>query len=346
MRRIHIDLGVWGPILFFVCLVIAFGIAEPSVFLTTGNLTSILNDGAILAILACGLTVVLIAGEFDLSFASAASFGGALSTVLVVTLHWPIPLVVAVVIASGIAIGVVNGLLVTYFQVSALIATIGIASILDGLTLWITNNSVIFTGFTSSFLRLGDWSIGELQAPVIYLLVLGIALSLWLRYTATGRYMYATGGNREASRMTGIRVQHQVVLAFVVSALLGAVGGMMYTARQGSLTPLFGTGFLLPAYAAAFIGSVTLTRGKFHIVGTIFGVYLVETGTIGLLIVGGPAFTQQLFAGAVLILATIGSRYGRGPSGQTRFRVPWRRRESTVDTDSEHASRSAQDVTP
>jgi ribose transport system permease protein len=345
--RPGIDLGAWGPILFFGCLILAFGVTEPSVFLTTGNLTSILNDGAVLAILACGLTVVLIAGEFDLSFAAAASFGGALAAVLIAHQHWPWPAVVAVVLASGIGIGIVNGVLVMYFGVSALIATIGVSSILDGLTLWITNNSVIFTGFTSPFLKLGDWSIGEVQAPVIYLAVLVLALAVALRYTATGRHLYATGGNRDASRMSGIRVEQQVILAFVISALLGTLGGMVYTARQGSLTPQFGTGFLLPAYAAAFIGAVTLTRSTFHIVGTVIGVYLIETGTTGLLIVGGPAFTQQLFSGAVLILATIGARY-RGRSG-TLGRGSWlrlrRRRGEPLPAEPEPSSRTAKEVT-
>jgi hypothetical protein len=121
--------------------------------------------------------------------------------------------------------------------------------------------------------------------------------------------MYATGGNRAASRLAGIRVQRQVMLAFVISGVLGSVAGVVYTARQGSLTPLFGTAFLLPVFAACFLGSVTLTRRKFHILGTVLGVYLIETGTNGLLILGAPAYTQQLFAGAVLILATIGARY-------------------------------------
>ena len=99
------------------------------------------------------------------------------------------------------------------------------------------------------------------------------------------------------------------MLALVISGVLGSVAGVVYTARQGSLTPLFGTSFLLPVFAACFLGSVTLTRRKFHILGTVLGVYLIETGTNGLLILGAPAYTQQLFAGAVLILATIGARY-------------------------------------
>lgn len=315
----RLDLGSTAPIIFFLCLIVLFGFLAPEYFLTRENLTSTLNNGAVTAILACGLTVVLVVGEFDLSVAAAASFGGALAAVLITQQETPLILVLLIVTACGVLIGLFNGILVTKFDIPALIATIGVSSLLDGLTLWVTGNSVIFTGFTDAFIYLGSWRISSIQAPVFYLAIIAIILGVMLRYTATGRHMYATGGNRAASRMSGIRVQRQVILAFVISGVLGAIAGLVYTARQGSLTPLFATALLLPTFAAAFLGSVTLTRRKFHILGTILGVYLIETGTVGLLILGAPAFTQQLFAGAVLILATIGARY-RGIGGTSRPR--------------------------
>jgi ribose transport system permease protein len=313
-----LDVGSTAPLIFFVFLIVLFGVLAPDYFLTRENLTSTLNNGAVTAILACGLTVVLVVGEFDLSIAAAASFGGALAAVLVAQQETPLILVLLIVTACGLLIGLFNGILVTRFDIPALIATIGVSSLLDGMTLWVTGNTVIFTGFTDAFVYLGSWRITSIQAPVFYLAALATVLGVMLRYTATGRHMYATGGNRAASRMSGIRVQRQVILAFVISGVLGAIAGLVYTARQGSLTPLFATAFLLPTFAAAFLGSVTLTRRKFHILGTILGVYLIETGTVGLLILGAPAFTQQLFAGTVLILATIGARY-RGIGGPPRW---------------------------
>ncbi len=307
--RRRYDLGSLAPILFFIFLIVGFGAAEPTYFPTTDNLTAILNNGAVLAILTCGLTVVLVVGEFDLSVGAAASFGGSLAAVLDAQADWHLGLVILAVVGCGVLIGLFNGILVTKFQIPALIATIGSSSLLIGFSLWITDNRVIFTGYTDPFLVLGRWSVGGLQAPVFYLIVCAVALAILLRYTATGRHMYAAGGNRAASRMSGIRVERQVVLAFVAAGVLSALAGMVYTARQASLTPEFGVVFLLPAFAAAFLGSVTLTRRTFHIVGTVLGVYLIETGTVGLLMFGAPAFTQQLFAGAVLILATIGARY-------------------------------------
>lgn len=307
--RKSIDWGSLAPVIFFAVLVLLFGFLEPSIFLTIDNLASILNNGAVLAILACGLTVVLAVGEFDLSIAAVASFAGALAAVTIAQMGWNVALVLPMIIVVGILIGLINGVLVTRYEMPALIATIGVSSLLDGLSMWVTGNSVIFSGFTRPFLALGDWRIGSIQAPVFYLVFIAAILIVILHYTVLGRHIYATGGNRAASRMSGIRVERQIITAFVIAAVLGALAGVIYTARQGSLTPLFGASMLLPTFAAAFLGSVTLARRQFHIVGTVIGVYLIETGTTGLLILGAPAYTQQLFAGAVLILATIGARY-------------------------------------
>jgi ribose transport system permease protein len=305
------DIGTIFPVIFFVMLVMFFSFMVPHTFMTIDNLTSILNDGAVLAIIACGLTVVLVAGEFDLSIASAASFGGALAAVLAVHTSASLALILAIVVLSGALIGAVNGILVSRFEIPALIATIAVASLLDGATTWITGNEVIFSGFSASFLKFGSWQVGDLQASVFYLIVGAVTLGITLHYTAIGRRMYAIGGNRAASRMAGIRVQRQVIIAFCMADVFGALAGFIYTSRQGSLTPLFGTPFLLPTFAAAFLGSVSLARRKFHVLGTVFGVYLIETGTVGLLVLGAPAYSQQLFAGAVLILATIGARHWR-----------------------------------
>ncbi|WP_164778341.1 ABC transporter permease [Mesorhizobium sp. M7A.F.Ca.US.006.01.1.1] len=305
----RLDLGSLASVIFFGFLIVAFGVMEPDVFLSADNFASILNNGAVLAILACGLTIVLAVGEFDLSIAASASFAGALSAVMVSQFGLGLTTVIPAVIVTGIVIGIVNGILVTRYEMPALIATIGVSSLLDGLTLWITGNSVIFSGLDDNFLFIGDWRIALLQAPVFYLAVVATVLFVAMRYTTVGRHIYAAGGNRAASRMSGIRVDRQVITAFVVAGVLGSIAGLIYTARQGSLTPLFGTSMLLPTFAAAFLGSVTLARRRFHILGTVIGVYLIETGTTGLLILGAPAYTQQLFAGGVLILATIGARH-------------------------------------
>ncbi|WP_171909666.1 ABC transporter permease [Rhodobacter sp. 24-YEA-8] len=294
--------------IFLLLLIAGFSIAEPSYFPTVENLVTTLNDGALLAILASGLTLVLIVGEFDISTAAMASFGGALVTVLATKVGLSMPLALLTLVAVAVSVGLLNGFLVTVLNIPALIATIGTASLLDGASLWITGNSVVFEGFTDEILWYGNWRFAGLQAGVWYMLVIAAILVLMLRYTATGRYFYAVGSNREASHMAGIHVQRQVVLAFVICAVLSGFCGFIYTSRQGSLTPLFGASMTLPAFAAVFLGYVTLAHRRFHIIGTVIGVYIIGTGTLGLLLIGAPAYSQQLFAGSVLIAATGGSR--------------------------------------
>lgn len=306
--HVSVDWVSLAPVLFFLVLILGFTVAEPQYFATVQNATTIMNDGAILAILACGLTIVLIVGEFDLSIAAVASLSGAVSAVLITQFGWPVPLTLLVALVAGLLIGILNGVLVVRLEIPALVATIGSASVLDGLTLWITGNSVIFEGFENNFLNYGNWRIAGVQAPFFYLVLIASVLMFALRYTTTGRHLYAVGGNRQASRMSGIMVDHKVISAFAACSTLAAFAGFVYTARQGSLTPLFGTPLLLPAFAAAFLGSVTLVNRRFHILGTIIGVYIIGTGTIGFLLIGAPAYTQQLFSGAVLLLATGGSK--------------------------------------
>jgi ribose transport system permease protein len=308
-RRLGRDPSTWGPVLAFVLLIVVFGALRPDTFLSSGNIFSILNNQAVLAIVACGLTLVLLGGEFDLSIGAVMTFAGALSAGLVANQGMSPLLAIALVLVIGALIGAANGVLVTVFQVPALIATLAMATILEGLTLWYTNGETIFAGLSGTYTGVGRWSLGQLQAPVVYLAVIGLVLWVLLNYTVPGRYLHAIGGNRAAARISGIHVGRYLVVAFVVAGVCAAFAGVLQTARNGSATPAAGAPFLLPAFAAAFLGSTTLRRGQFHIVGTILGVYLIATGSAGFIILGAPFYTQQLFSGAVLLLATMGSRF-------------------------------------
>jgi ribose transport system permease protein len=308
-RHLGRDPSTWGPVIAFVLLIVVFGALRPDTFLSSGNIFSILNNQAVLAIVACGLTLVLLGGEFDLSIAAVMTFAGALSAGLVAKQGMSPLLAIAVVLVIGALIGVANGVLVTVFRVPALIATLAVATILEGLTLWYTNGETIFAGLSGTYTGVGRWSFGQLQAPVVYLAVVGFMLWVLLNYTVPGRYLHALGSNRAAARISGIHVGRYLVMAFVVAGVCAAFAGVLQTARNGSATPTAGAPFLLPAFAAAFLGSTALRRGQFHIVGTVFGVYLIATGSAGFIILGAPFYTQQLFSGAVLLLATMGSRF-------------------------------------
>jgi len=301
------SLGTWGPIFAFVLIILVFGTLKPHIFLSSGNLLSILNDQAVLAIMACGITVVLLTGEFDLSIGSTMSASAVLSAGLVANSHAPTPVAIAITLVVGAIIGLVNGFIVTRFRVTALIATLAVGSVLDGLVLAYTKGQVIFEGIPKDFAAFGRTAIVSVQLPIFYMILTALVLWVVLKYSVPGRYMYAVGGNRAAARMSGIRVDRYVVLAFVIAGVCAAFAGVIQAARNGSAQPSVGTSFLLPSFAAAFLGSATLRRGEFHIGGTIVGVYLIATGSSGFFILGAPYWVQYVFSGIILLIATASS---------------------------------------
>lgn len=308
-NRLLIDIGPWGPVIAFAIMFIAFIALAGDTFLTRGNLLTVLNDQAVLAIVTFGLTIVLLTGEFDLSIAGTFSIAGALSAGLVSFGGMSIAGAIAISLVVGAVVGLINGVLVANFQVPALVATIAVGSIIDGLSLWYTGGRVIFENIPKEFIAIGRARILTIQTPTLFLIAFTIALFVVLKYTSTGRAFHAIGGNRAAARMSGIRVNRHIILAFVISGLCAAFAGVLQTARNGSAVALMGNPFLLPAFAAAFLGSVTLRRGQFHIIGTLIGVYFVAIGTNGLFILGFPFWTRFVFSGLILIIATAGARF-------------------------------------
>lgn len=310
-RRIGVprDIGTWGPVIAFVLIIIIFSALKPTVFPTTGNALSILNDQAVLAILACGLTLVLLTGEFDLSAGSNLSFVGAVSAVLMANLGVPVWLAFPICLIAGTVVGWLNGVLIVYFGIPALIATLAVGTVLDGLTLMVTGGSVIYQGVPDSFIQLGRANFAGVSLPILFMVATAATLWALLKYTPAGRYLHAIGGNRDAARVSGIRVDRYIIFAFMVTGFFGAFAGMLQTARNASAHPTIGAAFLLPAFAAAFLGSATLRRGQFHIPGTVLGVYLIATAASGLFILGAPYWTQYLFSGLILIVATASSRF-------------------------------------
>jgi ribose transport system permease protein len=301
------SLSTWGPIFAFALVIVVFGAISPDVFLSLPNFLSILNDQSVLAIMACGITVVLLTGEFDMSIAAIMTTSAVLSAGLVSKNGVPPLVAVVIVFVVGALIGLFNGYVVTRFRVPALIATLAVGSVLDGLVLAYTKGEVIFNGIPKSFTALGRTSVFGIQVPIIYMILVALALWALLKYTVAGRYLYAVGGNRNAARMSGIRVNRYVISAFVIAGACAALAGVIQAARNGSAQSSVGASFLLPSFAAAFLGSATLRRGEFHIGGTILGVYLIATGASGFFILGAPYWVQYVFSGIILLIATASS---------------------------------------
>lgn len=295
-------LGDYGVVFFLVVLVVGFSIAQPARFPTLSNAQTMLSDMAIPAMLALAVTLPLSVGEFDLSVGATLGFNSILVAYL--TAHGtPVFFAVLAALVTGCLVGAVNALLVVGIGVNAFIATLGTATVLAGLNLLVSGGATIFQGIPNSLKNVAQTEVAGLTLPVFY--CVGIALLLWyvLEHTPYGRYLRATGLGRDAARLSGVGTQRMLASSFIVAGALAGLCGMLQTARIGSATASTGPEFLLPAYAAAFLGSTTIKRGKFNVWGTVVGVLLLSVGITGLTFAGAPFWIPNVFNGTALVLA-------------------------------------------
>ena len=299
VARLLADGGVVG---FLLLLIIGFSIWLPDTFPTTANAQTILGSQAVPAILALAVVIPLVAGEFDLSV------GGTLGVTAVFT-AWAsskglaVPLVFVSAILVGCIVGAVNGFLVTRIRVSAFIATLGMGTVLTGGNLLMSGGNVLYNGIPQSLLDIAGYQFLGLPVVVYYALALAIILWYLLEWTPMGRYLRATGSGREAARLTGVRTNAWLFRAFVIAGAIAALAGFLQTARVGSAPPDVGPNFLLPAYAAAFLGATTIHAGRFNVWGTVVGVLVLAVGITGLNLAGAAFWVQPVFNGVALILA-------------------------------------------
>ena len=292
----------YGVVIGLLAMLVYFSISEPSSFLTWDNWVSILSSGAILAIMAVGLTAPLAAGDFDLSIAATASLAGMVMAVLVSESGWSVPAGLIAVVLMGMFIGVLNGIAVAYIKINAFVATLAMMSILTGVSLGVAGER--YRGLLpEAFTDIGQTKY--FGVPIVVYIAAVVALILWqvLRSTQFGRYLYATGSNEAAAAIAGVNTGRIRLAAFVISAGLSALAGALLVARSGTAYPEGTAGLLLPAYAAAFVGASVLSDGRFHVAGTVVGVLLLQAGQTGLIQSEVPPWLTDVFNGVVLALA-------------------------------------------
>ena len=309
-RKAGFDLPAWlaryGTLASLAALLTVFSLARSDVFPTVDNLLNIMNQVSILGTMAFGLTVCLVMGLFDLSIAAMATLGGYVATFLLVQYPDTISVPVAVLISLAVAwaIGVFNGLIVSYLGISAFIATLATGSIITGAMLGISNSKTIITGIPDEFLVIGQGSVFGVSNPILIMLAIGVILWLLLEHTQLGRHLYAIGGSAEASRLSGIAVKRYAPIALAICAGCAGLGGLIAASVLGAGRPQgVGDTYLLNAFAAVFIGASSLRPGKFHIIGTFIGVMLIGVINNGLSVMGVPTYWQYIVQGVLLIIA-------------------------------------------
>ena len=299
----------YGTVVFLLLLLVGFSIGRPEVFPTMLNLLNILNQSAILGIIAVGLTVCLVMGLFDLSISAMATLGGyAVCHLLVLEAGLPIWVAILAVLVIALLIGVANGMLVSYLGISAFIATLASGSIITGVVLGVSDSRTIVSGLPDAFGFIGQESSFGIPNAVILMVVVAWGLWVLLEHTQVGRNLYAIGGNPEASRLSGLAVKRYGPFALAISAICAALAGIVAASSLGAGRPQgVGETYLLNAFAAVFIGASTLRPGQFHILGTVIGVLLIGVINNGLSILGAPTYWQYIVQGALLIIAMFGA---------------------------------------
>jgi ribose transport system permease protein len=290
--------------------IVLFSLWIPDVFWTTTTWKTLISEQAIVGIAAVGLVIPLAAGAYDLSIGMAVGLGSIIVAWLIGEHGTPMALAILASVAAGCAIGVVNGLMVTRFNIDSFIATLAMTSVLSALVTAISGGEQII-GLPESFSNLASNEILGITLPVYMMLVVALVVWYVLEHTPPGRRTYATGGNAEAARLTGVRTRLITVVALIAGSCIAAFAGVLVTARSGASAPDVGVGYLLPAFAAAFLGSTQIRNGHFNVWGTILAVYVLAVGVKGLQLAGAPVWLPDLFNGVALAVAVGLARWRR-----------------------------------
>jgi len=282
--------------------ILLFGLLIPHTFLTTTALTSVLSEQAVTGILAIGLLAPLAAGVFDLSAAQNLGFAAVASGWLMSHEHLA-PLAAAVVtLGAGGLVGALNGFFVTVVGVNSFITTLGMQSVLLAITEGIAKGQY-FGPFGSGFSDVTSQSVIGIPIIFIYLLIVAVVVWYVLEHTPLGRRVHACGANTEAARLAGVPTQRYIFGSFVVCGMMASLAGILLASQLGSVSQTIGPSYLLPAFAAAFLGTTQLKPERFNVWGALIALYLLATGVEGLQLLGAQLWVTDLFNGAALIAA-------------------------------------------
>jgi ribose transport system permease protein len=272
-------------------------------FMTADNLLNVAEQSAINAIIAVGLTFVIISGGIDLSVGSLVAFSGVVMASLLQRAV-PVPVALLAGLAAGLACGLVNGLLITFGRLPPFIATLGMMSMARGGALLYTEGRPI-SGFAEGFRWLSTSKVWFVPVPVIIMGVVYAIAHFVLRRTRFGRYVFAIGGNEEAALLSGVPVRFHKTMVYGACGLLSALASIVLTARLNSAQPIAGINYELDAIAATVIGGTSLMGGQGSVVGTLIGALIMGVLRNGLNLLGVSSFIQQVVIGAVIILAVL-----------------------------------------
>ena len=302
-RRVFSFLGENGFIVIFVlwALFLTFNTRN---FATANNLFTVLRQASIIGIVAIGAHFITLLGDMDLSLASNLTLSGVVMASLMVNQSLSPLVAVFITLGVGALIGLVNGLIITRLRINAIITTLGMLSILEGLAFTITQGRTIAGDAIDSieFLSVGT-VLNVLPAPVVILFLFYAVAFVVLRRTTYGAHVFAAGNNNRAAWLAGVNVDLVKLMTFVLAGTLAAAGGVMQVARQGTATGAMGADFLFPILTAVVLGGASLTGGRGKIFNTLIAAIFLTSITNGMILLGVGIYTQRIVSGAILIIA-------------------------------------------
>jgi ribose transport system permease protein len=306
-RELRHTIAPYGLVGFLAVMIVGLSVALPHTFPTWSNFSAIVSSLTVELVLCLALLFPLSAGLFDLSVAGAMAIAATVAALLVNDTHLPLALIVVAAMCTGMAFGVLNGFLVVKVGLHAFITTFGVASALTALgeALAPTGAIVIQRG--------GLLSLGQtmwLHVPLAMWIAIPLAAAVWYLFEATylGRHIRATGMGQNAARLAGVPTFRLRFGAFVVAGVLYGVAGIMLLGTVGSIAPDAASAYLLPPYAALFLGTATIRLGEFSVPGTIVGLLVIAVGTTGLELFGLAGWVTDMFQGVALVVGLLIAR--------------------------------------
>ena len=300
----RLGLQRYAILIVFAAMIVSFGIAIPSTFLSIGNLSNILGGQAVLFILVMAVMLPTVMGDFvDLSLGSSLGLSAMTLAVLNVQHHMPVFLACLAGIGAALVVGLINVFFVVYFDNDPFIVTLGTMTIVQGVIYIICGNNDV--GIVSG--NLSNWVFNNnfLSIPLEFYYGLAIFLVVWymLSFTPVGQRALVIGQSREVARLSGVRVNRARSWAFILAAGIAGIAGIAYAATNGTVDPTAGSALILPAYAAVFLGTTAIRPGRVNALGSLVAVYFLATGTAGLELLGTQSYIQQIFYGVALVAA-------------------------------------------
>lgn len=310
----------YGTLIGFAAILIFFWASLPDTFMTARNWLNISQQMSMLIVVAAGMTIVMVMGDFDLSVGSMASLAG-IVVAIAFTQDYPIWAAVTLAIMVGLAAGAANGFLISFIGILPFVATLATLTMLSGAAFVVSGGKTIsgrvipepFGNFAREGVSLGDWGGVAVTLPNLTIVALVVVGLIWvlLEQTTFGRRLYAIGGNIEAAHLSGVAVRKLKLIAFALTGGTAAMAGIMYASRVASANPTQGSGLMLNAIAAVFLGSTLSEHGEPRLLYTIVGVLVLGVLDNGLTQMSVDSYVRQILVGGIIILAVSTSSFTR-----------------------------------